>query len=145
MRRQVLVHRNVLTYGIGLTVIHDMLAGAQGAWFSELFPTRTRISGTSLGYQLSAAISGFIPMIASAILIPLGWTGGALVYTAYGALGLVGALLASETGGAKQRTEVDTIVKNARQPPLPRTGRPVPGTRPGASLAPPITTLLERQ
>lgn len=103
----------VLVYIIGLTVIHDMLAGTQGAWFSELFPTSTRTSGASLGYQLSAAISGFIPMIATAISIPLGWTGVALVYAACGALGLIGALLTKETWGAKERADVDALIRSS--------------------------------
>lgn len=100
----------VLAYIIGLTVIHDMLAGTQGAWFSELFPTETRTSGASLGYQFSAAISGFIPLIATAVAIPLGFTGVALVYIGCGAIGLIGALLTRETWGKKQRDEVDAII-----------------------------------
>jgi MFS family permease len=104
----------VIVYILGLTVIHDMLAGTQGAWFSELFPTNKRTSGASLGYQLSAAISGFIPMIATAVAIPLGWTGVALVYAACGALGLIAALLTRETWGKEQRAEVDAIIAGGR-------------------------------
>jgi len=100
----------VIAYIIGLTVIHDMLAGTQGAWFSELFPTATRSSGASLGYQFSAAISGFIPLIATAVAIPLGWGGVALVYMGCGLIGFVGALLTRETWGKKQRAEVDAII-----------------------------------
>jgi MFS family permease len=100
----------VIAYIIGLTVIHDMLAGTQGAWFSELFPTATRSSGASLGYQFSAAISGFIPLIATAVAIPLGWGGVALVYMGCGLIGFVGALLTRETWGKKQRDEVDAII-----------------------------------
>lgn len=100
----------VLAYIIGLTVIHDMLAGTQGAWFSELFPTETRNSGASLGYQFSAAISGFIPLIATAVAIPLGFTGVALVYIGCGAIGLIGALLTRETWGKTERAAVDAII-----------------------------------
>ncbi len=99
-------------YIIGMSIIHDSLAGTQGAWFSELFNTNTRSSGASLGYQLSAAISGFIPMIATAVAIPLGWTGVALVYAACGVLGLVGTLLTRETWGARQRAEVDAFINS---------------------------------
>ena len=100
----------VIAYIIGLTLIHDSLAGTQGAWFSELFPTATRNSGASLGYQFSAAISGFIPLIATAVAIPLGWGGVALVYMGCGAIGLIAALLTRETWGRKQRAEVDAII-----------------------------------
>lgn len=100
----------VLVYVIGMTVVHDSLAGTQGAWFSELFSTQTRSSGASLGYQLSAAVSGFIPMIAAAVSIPLGWTGVALVYAACGLLGLLGTLLTRETWGPRERAEVDAFI-----------------------------------
>lgn len=100
----------VFAYIFGLTIIHDMLAGTQGAWFSELFPVATRNSGASLGYQFSAAISGFIPLIATAVAIPLGFGGVALVYMACGLIGLTAALLTKETWGKKQRAEVDAII-----------------------------------
>jgi len=100
----------VFAYIFGLTIIHDMLAGTQGAWFSELFPVATRNSGASLGYQFSAAISGFIPLIATAVAIPLGFGGVALVYMACGVIGLTAALLTKETWGKKQRAEVDAII-----------------------------------
>lgn len=103
----------VFAYIFGLTVIHDMLAGTQGAWFSELFPVKTRNSGASLGYQFSAAISGFIPLIATAIAVPLGFGGVALVYMGCGVIGLVGALLTRETWGRKKREEVDAIIASA--------------------------------
>ncbi|MFP7761693.1 MFS transporter [Marisediminicola sp. LYQ134] len=100
----------VFAYIFGLTIIHDMLAGTQGAWFSELFPTSTRTSGASLGYQFSAAISGFIPLIAAAVAVPLGFGGVALVYMGCGVIGLVGALLTRETWGKKQRAETEAII-----------------------------------
>ena len=104
----------VIAYIIGLTIIHDSLAGTQGAWFSELFPTATRNSGASLGYQFSAAISGFIPLIATAVAIPLGWGGVALVYMGCGVIGLVGAILTRETWGKKERAEVDALIASGK-------------------------------
>lgn len=96
----------VFVYIVALPIIHDMLAGTQGAWFSELFPTKLRASGASIGYQFAAAISGFIPLIATAIAVPLGWGGVSLVYLACGVLGLLGALLTRETWSAAVRAEV---------------------------------------
>jgi len=104
----------VFAYIFGLTIIHDMLAGTQGAWFSELFPVKTRNSGASLGYQFSAAISGFIPLIATAVAIPLGFGGVALVYMGCGVIGLLGALLTKETWGKKQRAEVDAVIASGK-------------------------------
>ncbi|MFC6354987.1 MFS transporter [Luethyella okanaganae] len=103
----------VTVYVIGLTIIHDMLAGTQGAYFSELFDTNTRTSGASLGYQFSAAISGFIPFIATAAALAVGWGGVAWIYVTVGVIGLVGVLLTRETWGAKERAEVDRIIAGA--------------------------------
>ncbi|MCI2957068.1 MHS family MFS transporter [Agromyces atrinae] len=100
----------VFVYIIGMSIIHDALAGTQGAWFSELFNTNTRSSGASVGYQFSAAISGFIPLIATAVAVPLGWGGVAWVYMACGALGLIGTLVTRETWGAKNRAAVDAVI-----------------------------------
>lgn len=100
----------VFVYVVAMSIIHDSLAGTQGAWFSELFPTNTRTSGASLGYQFSAAISGFIPLIATAVAAAMGWSGVALIYMAVGALGLIGALITRETWGAVRRAEVAKLV-----------------------------------
>jgi len=100
----------VFVYVVAMAIIHDSLAGTQGAWFSELFNTNTRSSGASVGYQFSAAISGFIPLIATAVAVPLGWGGVALVYMACGVLGLIGTVLTRETWGKRQRDEVDAII-----------------------------------
>lgn len=100
----------VFVYIVAMAIIHDSLAGTQGAWFSELFNTNTRSSGASIGYQFSAAISGFIPMIATAVAIPLGWGGVAWVYLGCGVLGLIGTLLTKETWGAKEKAAVDAVI-----------------------------------
>jgi len=100
----------ILVYIIGLPILHDMLAGAQGAWFSELFPANTRTSGASIGYQFSAAISGFIPLIAAATAAAWSWSGVAIVYMACGAIGLIAALLTRETWGNRERAAVDQLI-----------------------------------
>ena len=105
----------VLVYIIGLPVLHDMLAGAQGAWFSELFHANTRTSGASIGYQFSAALSGFIPLIAAATAAAFGWSGVSLVYIACAAIGLIAALATRETWGTRQRQEVDQLVASGKE------------------------------
>lgn len=104
----------VLVYVIGLAIIHDMLAGTQGAYFSELFNTNTRTSGASLGYQFSAALSGFIPFIATAAAIGMGWGGVAWIYVAVGVIGLIGVVLTRETWGPKERAEVERVIAEDR-------------------------------
>jgi len=54
---------------LGVNVGHDLMYGPQAAFFSELFPTRLRYSGASLGYQLASVFAGgFAPLIAIALL-----------------------------------------------------------------------------
>jgi metabolite-proton symporter len=58
---------------IGL-IGHAAMYGPQAAFFSELFGTRVRYSGASLGYQLASPLAGgMAPLIATALL---DWSGG---------------------------------------------------------------------
>jgi MFS family permease len=53
---------------IGL-IGHAAMYGPQAAFFSELFGTRVRYSGASLGYQLASPLAGGLaPLIATALL-----------------------------------------------------------------------------
>jgi MFS transporter, MHS family, shikimate and dehydroshikimate transport protein len=57
-----------LAIAVGL-VGHAAMYGPQAAFFSELFGTRTRYTGASLGYQLASPLAGGLaPLIASALL-----------------------------------------------------------------------------
>jgi len=79
---------------------HALMYGPQAAFFSELFGTRVRYSGASVGYQLASPLAGGIaPMIAAALVE---WSGGATwpvsVYMIFAAgVTLVSILLATET------------------------------------------------
>ena len=74
--------------------------GPQAAYFSELFGTRVRYSGASIGYQLASVVGGGIsPLIAASLLA---YTGGdpwlIATYTSVLALiTIVSTYLASET------------------------------------------------
>ncbi len=60
----------ILSIVFGVNVAHDAMYGPQAAWFGELFDTRVRYSGASLGYQIGAVLSGgFAPLIAAALLV----------------------------------------------------------------------------
>ncbi|MER6015226.1 MFS transporter [Streptomyces bluensis] len=61
----------VFILGIGL--IHASLTGTQGSLLTEQFRTATRTSGASLGYQIAAAIGGFAPLLAAALVGAFGW------------------------------------------------------------------------
>lgn len=57
-----------LAVTIGL-IGHSAMYGPQAAFFSELFGTRVRYSGASLGYQLASPLAGGLaPLIATALL-----------------------------------------------------------------------------
>jgi len=54
---------------LAINVGHDLMYGPQAAYFSELFATRMRYTGASIGYQLAAVFGGgFAPLIAVALL-----------------------------------------------------------------------------
>jgi MFS transporter, MHS family, shikimate and dehydroshikimate transport protein len=54
---------------LGVNVGHDLMYGPQAAYFSELFGTRVRYTGASVGYQLASVFAGgFAPLIAVALL-----------------------------------------------------------------------------
>jgi MFS family permease len=119
----------VLAFVVSYAVCQNSLAGVQGAWFPELFATKTRTTGASLAYQLSAVVSGFTPLVATALYAGVGWIGPALLLSGYGLLGLLAALTTPETWGRTERDEVAALQPNAvaAQPaqapaPAPRTG-----------------------
>jgi MFS family permease len=96
----------VLAFIVSYAICQNSLAGVQGAWFSELFDAKTRTSGASLSYQFSAVVSGFTPLLATALYGRFGWIGPALLFSFYGLLGLVAALVTRDTWGPAEREEV---------------------------------------
>jgi MFS family permease len=85
---------------IGL-MIHGLMYAVQPATMAEMFPTRMRYSGVSLGYQVTAIVAGSLaPIIAVRLLetyksaVPIAWyLAGAAAVSA------VSALAARETKG----------------------------------------------
>jgi MFS transporter, MHS family, shikimate and dehydroshikimate transport protein len=83
---------------------HSMIYGPMGAFLSELFDTRTRCTGVSLGYQIGGgAISGLGPLVASSILAGAGGPphvyGVPLIAVVISSLTIVGACMAPEMAG----------------------------------------------
>lgn len=89
----------VLAVTLGL-IGHSAMYGPQAAFFSELFGTRVRYSGASLGYQLASPLAGGLaPLIATALLVQ---TDGkpwpvALYLIGMAAITIVSVWLAEET------------------------------------------------
>jgi MFS transporter, MHS family, shikimate and dehydroshikimate transport protein len=87
-----------LAIAVGVNIGHDLMYGPQAAYFSELFGTRVRYSGASLGYQLASVFAGgFAPLIATALLAAGGWELVALYGVALGLITVVATLFARET------------------------------------------------
>ena len=87
-----------LALGVG-NVFFAMMYGPQAAFLAELFPTKVRYSGASLGYQLGAILGGALaPLIATAILAEFGSTFGISVYIAVAcAITVISVILLQET------------------------------------------------
>jgi MFS family permease len=62
-------------FGLAVGMVgHAAMYGPQAAFLAELFGTRVRYTGASLGYQLAAPLSGGVaPLVATALL---GWSDG---------------------------------------------------------------------
>jgi MHS family shikimate/dehydroshikimate transporter-like MFS transporter len=103
----------VATIVISYAVCQNSLAGAQGAWFPELFQANTRASGASLAYQISAMVSGFTPFITTLLFVSFGWLGPALLFSGYAAIGLWAAITTRETWGAKERALAEQAANSA--------------------------------
>jgi metabolite-proton symporter len=96
----------VLAVTVGL-VLHGAMYGPQAAFFSELFGTRVRYSGASIGYQLASIAAGAVaPLIAVALLDAWGSTMAVSLYlVAMCVITIVAVLLARETRGASLEDE----------------------------------------
>jgi MFS transporter, MHS family, shikimate and dehydroshikimate transport protein len=89
-----------LSIAVGINLGHDLMYGPQAAYFAELFGTRVRYSGASLGYQLASVFAGgFAPLIATALLAAGGGspTLVALYMMGMGLISVVATLVATET------------------------------------------------
>ena len=85
---------------LAVNVGHDLMYGPQGAYYAEMFGTRVRYSGASLGYQLASVLSGgFAPLIAAALLAANGGdpTLVAIYMVVMGVITVVATAFARET------------------------------------------------
>lgn len=99
----------ILAICLGL-VIHSFMYAPQPAIMSEMFPTRMRYSGVSLGYQVTSIVAGSLaPIIATALLSQFGTYIPVAVYLAIAAaITLVAVISLRETRGISLH-EVDRV------------------------------------
>jgi MHS family shikimate/dehydroshikimate transporter-like MFS transporter len=107
----------ILASVLGLSIAHASMYGPMSAYFAELFGTRVRYSGVSIGYQLASIIGGGLgPLIATYLVAAAGgsfWPVVAWMVTLC-LITLVSVLVAAETfrGGefaAEQPRERRTV------------------------------------
>ena len=89
----------IILAGVGGLFWHAMMYGPQAAFLAELFGTRVRYSGASVGYQLAGIFGGALaPLIAVALLARFGSAIPVSIYVAVAlALTIVAVLVATET------------------------------------------------
>jgi MFS family permease len=82
-------------------MIHALMYAPQPAIMAEMFPTRMRYSGVSLGYQVTSIVAGSVaPAIATWMLTDFGsWIPIALYLAAAAVITLIAALFMRETDG----------------------------------------------
>jgi MFS family permease len=90
---------------VGASAAHGAMYGPQAALITELFPTRVRYSGASMGYQLAGVLGGALAPIVAVTLV--GRFGSTVPVTLYvlGALAVtaVAVLAAGDSGGRYRR------------------------------------------
>ena len=88
-----------MTIAVAVSFGQGIMFVPEATWTAELFQGRLRYSGSSLGFEIGAALSGGLtPMAASALLL---WTGAtwsiSLYLTALAVVTLAATLAAPET------------------------------------------------
>jgi metabolite-proton symporter len=111
----------VLATTVGL-VLHGAMYGPQAAFFSELFGTRVRYSGASVGYQLASILAGAVaPLVAVALLDAWDSTLPVSLYlAAMCVLTIVAVLVARETRGAALESDDALPPVRAEEPQVTR-------------------------
>ena len=86
-------------------VFHAAMYAGQPAIMAEMFPTRMRYSGVSLGYQVTSIFAGSLaPIIATSLLATYASSVPVAIYVAIAcAITLVAVIAARETKGADLR------------------------------------------
>jgi metabolite-proton symporter len=93
----------IIVAAVGGLLIFAVYSSVIGAFFSELFPTEVRYSGTSIAYNLASLIAGSLsPIIALALYRQFGSGYAIGIYLAFmGLVSLVSVLFAKETKDIK--------------------------------------------
>lgn len=111
--------KNVIIIGIvvvlGFILAVEGLVGVQSAFLPELFGSRYRYAGVALGRETSAAVGGFAPLIAQALIASTGsWVPVAVMLMILMVIPIVTTIMAPETVGRDLLIEEDAKPGEAR-------------------------------
>ncbi|MER5519729.1 MFS transporter [Streptomyces sp. NPDC002763] len=111
----------VLALVVGQFLVHPMMYGPLAALYTELFATRSRYTGASLGYQIAGLGAGFAPLIFTEVRADAG--GGATVLiSAIIAAFCLGTVVCLALLGETSRTDL-TGMSTDSSTPLPVNGQ----------------------
>jgi MFS family permease len=102
---------------INYSFFYSMVQASWPSFFSEMFPSRVRVSGLALGTQIGFAISGAVgPVLATALAGAdlKGWVGPSLVAIGFMLFAGISALTAKETRKYTLR-ELDEVQQSDRE------------------------------
>ncbi|AHK34601.1 major facilitator superfamily transporter [Rhodococcus opacus PD630] len=100
---------------LGLLILcevgHSAVYGPLSSFLAELFHTRTRYTGVSLGYQIGGALAGMVPLVAATLVAAGGPAAGAqwvpTVALVASIVGIFAVLLVRETNKASLTGEAE--------------------------------------
>lgn len=120
--------RNVVLIAVAIIIafiFHDAMYGPQAAFMTEMFETKVRYTGTSLGYQFASTIAGAVSPVLAVYLLQVGndrpWLVG-LYMVGVSIVTIVATILLPEThrGNRRQAAKTDRDVEaGASQLPRP--------------------------
>lgn len=119
----------LLAVTVGL-VLHGAMYAPQAAFFSEMFATRMRYSGASIGAQFASVAAGApAPLIATALLADYDSSTPISLYVIAAALITVVAIICARETRQRDLTNVDAEPESAKVP-APRQAEPASARTP---------------
>ncbi|QUL78034.1 MFS transporter [Brevibacterium sp. SMBL_HHYL_HB1] len=117
--------RNVVLIAVAIVlafIFHDAMYGPQASFMTEMFETKVRYTGTSLGYQFASTIAGAVSPVLAVYLLQVGndrpWL-VALYMIGVSIVTIVATILSPEThrGNRRKPAKIDRIAdKDSGQP-----------------------------
>ncbi|MFD3927694.1 MFS transporter [Streptomyces sp. NPDC058614] len=105
----------VLALVVGQSLVHPMMYGPLAALYTELFSTRSRYTGASLGYQVAGLGAGFAPLIFTEVQADAG-EGATLIISSIIAAFCLGTVVCLALLGETSRTDLAGVSADSSAP-----------------------------